>query len=85
MPSQPIVTVVLTRDGRLHLASDRMPQADAERWADEGYSVFQIALCRPKWAVHHVNTHKVVSDSSLMPGEGEPTVEFMPLLAKKGG
>lgn len=85
MPNQPIVTVVLSRDGRLHLASDRMTQADAERWADEGYSVFQIAMRRPRWAVHHVNTRKVVSDSSLMPGEGEPQVEFLPLLTKKGG
>lgn len=83
---QPVTTVVLTRDGRHHLTAKDMAQADSERWAEEGFHVFQIVARGRDWAVRHVNSGKVF-DSTRLPGTGGPEVvqaEFL-LPPPKGG
>ncbi len=57
-----IVTVVLKRDGSLHVASDKITPADARRWADEGHSVFLIATAPGRWAVNQLPSGKVFTD-----------------------
>lgn len=82
---QPVTTVVLTRDGRHHLTSKNMAQADAERWAEEGFHVFQIVARGPYYALRHVNSGEVFS--TRRPGTGEADVvqaEFL-LPPPKGG
>ncbi len=72
-----VVTVVLKRDGSLHMASDRVTLADAERWAEEGHPVFRIATAQHRWAINQLPSGKIFTDATPMeeapwgPGGGE--------------
>jgi hypothetical protein len=58
-----VITVVLRRDGR-HQHTIECSLEDAQRWADEGYTVFRFAARDERWAVNHVNSGKVVTNES---------------------
>lgn len=57
-----VVTLVLRRDGRHHITLEKCSIEDAQRWAEEGYEVFRLAVLGKQWAVNHVNSGKVVGD-----------------------
>lgn len=59
-----VVTVVLKRDGSLHVASDKISLADAERWAEEGHPVFRIATQAGRWAINQLPSGKIFTDES---------------------
>lgn len=83
-----VVTVVLKRDGSLHVASDRINLADAERWADEGHSVFRIATLRQRWAVNQLPSGKIFTDEMIPPRVDPGTEhykEFSTLLLEHKG
>lgn len=84
-PSQ-VVTVVLRRDGRLHLAREGLPRADAERWAEEGYHVFVLAARGAKWAVNHVNSGGILTDAEFARAgpQGAAAVPDLLQLTSKG-
>lgn len=58
-----LTTIVLTRDGKPHLMSDKLAQEDAVRWAEEGYLVFMVAVDRGRWVVKH-SSGRVLTDES---------------------
>jgi hypothetical protein len=84
-----VITVILHKDGRHHLTLTNCTRSDAERWAAEGFHVFLIAARSSElWAINHVNSGKVFSNSSdpLRPQDivDEMTPTFFPQLPFKG-
>jgi hypothetical protein len=57
------VTLVLKHDGKYHTVIQNCTPEDAERWAREGYHVFQVVAFRGDWAMIHVNSKKVLSSA----------------------
>ena len=78
-----IVTVIMKRDGSLHLASDSMSTGDTERWADEGYTVFRLAAVKDRWVANHVNSGKILTSDSPAPAGSIDPDDFTHLLELK--
>ena len=57
------LTIVIRRNGLLVLASSDVSTADAERWVEEGFQVFRIAVAGDRWAFNHVGSGRVMSDA----------------------
>lgn len=64
MPSpHAVTTVVLRKDGLHHVTVKGMSAEDAHRWAESGFNVFQLAVAGREWAVHHVNSGRVMTSA----------------------
>lgn len=82
------VTVVVNRDGGLHVCVRNMSNEDAARWAELNYQVFKIAAAGGHWAVQHVNSGWAMDSGgparqAAAPGEPMEAEFLLPL--KKGG
>ena len=60
-----VTTVILKRSGEFHLATEKISPEDAQRWADEGFHVFQLIARGKTWALHYVNDSKVFTNLSV--------------------
>lgn len=74
-----VITLILHSSGALHLASDKISTADAERWVEEGKTVFRLVASKGRWVVNHVNTGRVISDAAQSP-DADATPALVPLL-----
>jgi hypothetical protein len=76
-----VTTMVLHRDGRHRLTAEGMPRADAERWAQEGFHVFVVAVRGGRWAFNCVGSGAVFTDLDRGADPGARAQEFQGLLA----